>query len=151
MNNMLHMTLNTGHVCESPRSGVGSDIIEYIREEIDHHRTSKMPCEFPDETSLRLISETSDRATYMLSYREHEAIYCDLYKTQDSLNAVWPKIATCVYECPEEDSQHRAPQMPLLIVSFLPGMMQLPFEVARKMGDMERCVAWSLMPDAQQL
>jgi hypothetical protein len=135
-----HLTLTTGHVRLSPRAEVEPEVIRRIRGSLWNGSGALW------DTGWAVLS-LPDRPggyVYELSFRGVEVARCWLAATDDAADRLWPTAAR----------GHQAairPPAPWLVVDLLPdGLVLLAKDPGRigELGDLERCVAWAVLPDA---
>jgi hypothetical protein len=134
-----HLTLLTGDCRSSPRSEVGSNTIAFIRSMLGPYGGALADTGW----AVTILPTTPGGHVYDLSYRGLEFVRCWLAPTDAVACRLWPE-AVSMTPCPTR------PTAPWLAVHLHPdallALMREP-SIIQAAGDLERCVAWSLLPD----
>jgi len=148
MTSLVHLTVNTGHSVESPRSAVDNRVIAALRPLI---ATGGGPIPIPP---WRVdIRRAPGGWVFALLRGSEQAVICAL-ATESDATEIWQKIERHYFELTEQmpgmlDVGAAAPEMPTqapwLAVLILPGMLMSTCEDVGWMGDFERCLAWTLL------
>lgn len=142
---MLHLTLNTGHVRESPRNEVGDDVIDALRPVV---QMSGGPLPFPPGYVLGIDREGRD-AVYTISSvvgaddpQPVPLVTCWL--AVEHPDRVWAVVPSAVagVEIPAT--------APWLAVLIHPTALLRP-DALGWLGDAERCIAWALVEESERV
>ena len=145
---MIHLTLNTGHVSESPRESVGPEAISALLPIV---RGGNIPGQF---SAFRVeVGRGSGCATFSLHRGQDILVMCGVAWTQSGASEVWPALEKLYFQlaetpikcimsdaCPEMPSS-----LPWLGVVMLPSLVMAPRSDIGWIGDWERCFAWTLI------
>lgn len=139
---MMHLTLNTGHVRESPRSEVGDDIIDKLRPLV---QTTGGPLPHPRGYSVQITRAGRDAMYTISRVMDDEAaplVTCGL--AVDDPAAVWHALVQCTGGAIQAEMP---PVTPWLGVVIHPVALLAPAAL-NWLGDAERCIAWALIEEA---
>jgi hypothetical protein len=141
---MLHLTLNTGHCYELPRSDVGDDILPTVR-----------PWLKPGEHNLPMPSDCRlevcilDRGWIGTVYSgKAPLVTIGIAATELQADAVWPALESMYLvltdKSPFAAADWKPPRRPAQspwVAAVIVGAM--PETVANLITDLERCLAWA--------
>jgi hypothetical protein len=138
-----HLTMLTGHVRSSPRSEVDQRTIDFIRGSL----TDGSGALGATGWAVLRIDAPPGGFCFDLSMTGNEVARCWLATTAAAADAMW----LAAQEMPRLPGVNPGqPSLPWLAVGLLPdGMKALRSAIPiGQLGDLERCVAWALLPDA---
>lgn len=147
---LTHLTLNTGHSRQSPRSEVGPEAIQFCRELIANGGGELLPpwrC---------VITRGNGGAVFDVRRgKDQSAVLCGVAWTPEGAQECWPAIERTYQQITDAMAQAGAltdevahmPEMPeelpWLAVVLILGTSSA--EDLRWMADFERCLAWALI------
>lgn len=154
---MVHLTLNTGHVRESPRLEVGPGIVEALRPLIDAGGG-----QIPGASPWRCNIERGDGFATCNIFRGEEsgAVLLGVAWDANSASALWECLETTYLSLGDamgragilDESLSVATDQPKTVpwcaALILPGMAKVALSDAHWLGDFERCLAWALIESA---
>jgi len=154
---MRHVTLNTGHTRESPRSEVGAEAIRALRPLV-HEGGGEVPG-FPGyrltitrEKRLALytvVRISTPRAPW--PHPETPIITCGLAQDESDSPRLWKLLRALHHEVWRRHAvSHRPRSIPWLGIVILPGLTLLRSKDVAWLGDFERCLAWTLVEEPLQ-
>jgi len=139
VNELAHLTLTTGHARRSPRSEVAPEIITKLRPIVAKGGGALWNTGF----GVVVVERGQGSWIYDLSHEGVEAIRCYLVAEPDASDRMWQRASA------NHPNAVRPPTVPWLAVEILPdGVLYLAsrMDIVQVMGDLERCVAWALLP-----
>jgi hypothetical protein len=136
-----HYALITGHGRLTDLCEVADDVVEVLRPIVAHGG------DLPGGLGLRLLLSTEKRTggwLYTIKQRNVPLVTCGLAITQPAADELWPHLLDVakVVRLPVSVKQ---PPIPWLSVAILPGIARAGRKIADLFGDLERCVAWTLI------
>lgn len=140
MKSLHHLTLMTGNCRVSPRAEVDRQTIAFIR---GHLKNGSGSLGHTGWAVLRLDAPSGGHC-FDLSYQGVEVARCWLAATKVAATVMWPDAASHSTRVANEQ-----PPWPWLAIDLLPdGMIALANnpQLLLELGDLERCVAWALLP-----
>lgn len=141
---MLHLTLNTGHVRESPRGEVGDDVIAALRPVL---LAEGGPLPHPPGYVLGVArvggGEVYTISSVMGTGDPEPVPLVTCWLAREDAEAVWRQVpsVTAGVEMPD--------RVPWLAVLLHPTALLRP-DALSWLGDAERCIAWALMEERIQ-
>jgi hypothetical protein len=141
---VLHLTLNTGHCRESPRSEVGDDILPMVRPWLKPGAHN-----LPLPGDWRFEVPIMDRGWIGTVYSgEAPLVTVGIAATERQADAVWPALESMYLmitdKCPSATADWKPPHRPAKspwVAAVIVGAM--PEAVASMIDDLERCLAWA--------
>jgi len=142
MNHLNHLTIATGHVRKSPRTEVEPNVIAMIRSAISDGSGALW------NTGWAVFRRDAPDGGYSfdLSSRGNEVARCWIATTQYAADIMWKEAETF----PRPSKMPVRPALPWLAVGLLPdglGALSRNPGLIVELGDLERCVAWSVLPN----
>lgn len=145
---MIHLTLNTGHVSESPRASVGPEAVSALLPLIGG---GQLPGPF---SAFRVeVGRGDGGATFSLHRGQDILVMCGVAWTDQGAAEVWLALENLYFQlaelpvkcivsdaCPEMPST-----LPWLGVVMLPSLVFASRSDVGWIGDWERCFAWTLL------
>lgn len=144
---LVHYTLNSGHTNDSPRKDVGDDIIQLLAPIVDKRES---PIPRLDDYQL-WTTRTSGAAlfTILRASNQEPLIHCALAWAKEGAQLLWPGFKQ-VYDdafgpWPGKIAAVMPARLPWLSVVLFPGCARVNPEHMYMMGDLERCIAWTIL------
>ncbi len=135
-----HYTLITGHGRLTDRSEVADDVIEALRPIVVNDGG-----DLPGGLGLVVTpSESAGGWVFTVYHASTPLVTCGLAITPEAAGEVWP----CLLEVGKVTGLPilpRQPPVPWLSVAILPGLNLFGMEMWEWLGDLERCIAWTLI------
>lgn len=143
---LQHITLDTGHVARSPRSGVDDAIVTLVRQMIDEALAGLSPEVQPGYT----IKAASEGGSLMVSvYAGADNPICTIGVALDTAQSdtLWPLLRdleglATIGADPSLRPPKHPPDPPWCAVRLNPGLIEVR-DATLWLGDFERCVAWA--------
>lgn len=143
MNNELsHLTMTSGHINLSPRSDVCDEAIALLTP-IIRAGGGKVPID--DGNIAIAIARAKDGATIQILCDAIPCILCALAWRPDTSSQWWDKLLEIARLSDVIAPVLRQPPAPWLGVIILPTCVLLTREQMQMMGDLERCIAWTIL------
>lgn len=142
---MLHLTLNTGHVRESPRSEVGDDVIDMLRPLV---RTTGGPLPHSPGYAAQITRAGRDAMYTISRVIDDEAaplVTCGL--AVDDPETVWHALVRCTGGRVQAEMPSATPWLGIVIH---PVTLLAPAALSW-LGDAERCIAWALIEESERV
>lgn len=143
---LVHYTVNTGHTNDSPRSAVGEDIIQMLSPVV---RAGRSPIPRFEDYQLWVTESPGAVVFTIMRINGEPLILCGLAWTTKGAQALWPDLKeiydnayASVHDQPEASMPTR---LPWLSVVLFPGCARVNPEHMYMMGDLERCIAWTIL------
>ena len=137
---LAHLTMNTGDLVHSPRDQVLPATVAWLAPLV---RAGKgEPAGIPFEVTRR------GEGTALFVIGRPAAVACGVCWAEDRAAAAWGAMLAVMGVQGVPAAPAGRPPVPWLAVAFLPAMAALPPETLVKLGDMERCLAWTLIEQA---
>ena len=147
---LYHLTLSTGDLRESPRSEVGPEAIAALRPLAGTEHGERIPV--PGDCGLWMSrrSKIPGGAIVEIGAGDHVVILMGIAWNQARADTMWGSLVDLVRASAARDGTLVAPvlrQPPLPWCCVLLGRPQaaLPPSIAMMLGDLERCIAWTLI------
>lgn len=135
---LQHVTLTTGNLVQSPRSGVQQETLELLRPMLaaGHGVAAGIPFE--------VVRRQPGSA--LLTIGAPPAVLCGVCWDQERSVDGWAAMLAASHEAGMRSLPAEMPPVPWLAVVILPpGAALMPLETIMMIGDMERCLAWGLI------
>lgn len=142
---MTHLTINTGHSRQSPRSEVSEETLRLLIHHIRQDKSVLPHGHWAIITDRRTPGCTAVSVMHNDDALRHVATV-GIAWTIDGTTKIWALMQALAI-------QHRIPvrcvkpKPPTATVILLPDAAQLPPEALMEMGDLGRCLAWAVMSD----
>jgi hypothetical protein len=140
MTMLQHVTLNTGNLEPSPRDQVLPKTVRWLSPMV--RKGGGAPAGIPFAITTRGVD------TALFSIGEPPAVLCACCWSDDRSAEAWAAMLVLMHETGMTLAPAACPHVPWLAVLLLPGMAAMPAETVAKLGDMERCLAWTLIQSA---
>ena len=144
MPQLTHYTLLTGDGRLTDRSEVDDLVIDRLRPVVREAAESDDPVALPGGFRLHLTVGFGG-AMYTLFAGETPAVICGLATTEDAVAGVWPALLERSREQQMPTPDRPPGMLPWLAILILPTMANLPREIIGQLGDLERCIAWTIL------
>lgn len=145
---MQHLTLNTGHLSQSPRSDVSDGVIATLKPLVPKGGT------IPSFAPFHVNTTHGPGAAIFSVYRGKEPIViCGLAYATEGQAAIWDELEHLYMDLsdqfPNLMAASAAPampaQLPWLAVLLLPTIGNQPQNAFDWLADFERCYAWAII------
>jgi len=141
---LQHYTLNTGHTRLSPRNEVCEEAIKALLPLVQRGGP------IPKTPGFRLmLTRREGGALFTFSKSGLPVVTCGVAWTKDAEKKFWTSLSELyetVFRGSMQPARKPAP-LPWLAVMLLPGILFLTHEDVSMLGDLERCIAWTLFED----
>lgn len=135
---LQHVTMTTGNVVQSPRSGVQQGTLELLRPLLAAGRG--VAAGIPFEVVRR------QPGSALLTIGAPPAVLCGVCWDQERSADGWAAMLAASHEAGMRSLPAELPAVPWLAVVILPsGAALMSLETIMMLGDMERCLAWTLI------
>lgn len=134
---LQHITMTTGNLVQSPRSGVQQGTIELLEPMLRAGRG--VAAGIPFEIVRR------QPGSALLTIGEPAGALCGVCWDEARSDDGWAAMLTASHETGMRKFPAERPPVPWLAVMILPGMLSMELEAVSMLGDMERCLAWGLI------
>lgn len=154
-----HVTLNTGHVSQQPRSAVTAEAFDLIGPMVDAEHGEVMPgvfldLQFPLTPDRKHRRAGAGQFSILPSrFPTSAAVVCMACWSDAMSDEAW-SVVVPLYRITKpflkplglwKPLPPKQPRTPWLAVWFLPGLFELPLSIATMLGDVEQCVAWVMV------
>jgi hypothetical protein len=134
---LQHVTMNTGHLVASPRDQVLPKTVRWLAPMVRKGRGA--PAGIPFTITNR------GEGTALFRIGEPAGVLCACCWVEDRSAEAWGAMLATMHEIGMTWAPDTRPAVPWLAVLMLPGMAAMPVETVAQLGDMERCLAWTLI------
>lgn len=134
---LAHVTLNTGNIVHSPRSGVWPETMALLAPMIADGRGSPGGVPF-------LVAERSEAAALVMLC-DPPAVACGVCWSEERSTAAWQALIQLGAASGLRRVPDHIPAVPWLGVVVLPTALLLDPATLMSLGDLERCLAWALI------
>lgn len=134
---LQHVTMMTGNLVQSPRSGVEQRTIDWLQPMLRAGQGEAAG--IPFEIVRRLPGAA------LLTIGSPPGVLCGVCWARERSDDGWAAMLAASHETGARAFPAEQPPVPWLAVTILPGMLSMGFEVVGMLGDMERCLAWALI------
>ena len=137
---MTHLTLNTGHSRQSPRSEVSAETLRFLAPTLRCDTAS-----LPGLWSIKTHRTTGYATVDILHESLHVAVIGTAW-TKEGAQKLWPELQALALS---QNIPPRGfmPPPPFTAVLLLPSAGTLTPDSLMQMGDLGRCLGWAIMTD----
>lgn len=132
-----HVTLNNGHLAITARGEITPEVIAWLAPMVQAGKGE------PAGISFGIDRRTDGSALVVIG--RPPAVLCGVCWAQDRSAGAWSAMIELMRSSGMMQAPDGPPPAPWLAVLTLPAMYQLPPETIAMLGDMERCLAWTLI------
>jgi len=137
MTMLQHVTLNTGNLVASPRDQVLPKTVRWLAPMVRKGRGA------PAGIPFAITNRGEDTALFSIG--EPPVVFCACCWAEDRSAEAWAAMLATMRGLGMTRAPETRPAVPWLAVLLLPGMAAMPVETVAQLGDMERCLAWTLI------
>lgn len=141
---LQHVTMSTGNLVQSPRSGVQQETLDLLMPMLaaGHGVAAGIPFE--------IVRRQPGSA--LLTIGAPPGVLCGVCWDQERSADGWAAMLAATHESGMRSLPAERPPVPWLAVTLLlPGAAAMSLETIMMLGDMERCLAWGLIEGADDV